>query len=369
MDIDWRQVRLVTIALAVLANVAHAGSPQFQEDSEPPRPARITIEKSGTFSSLVRELESTTHSAIRIAPGIQDREIKVGLKDVGFFEVLDALCKSHGGASYFGFEGPALSTRELSVLPSAWIEFPTSYHEHFKVVISHFLRTRGSSTNGPGSMVDVGVTLYSPPWISVNYSAGARVEWTLDKALSIDEKNLLLGKDETLYRMFVDISGVFPWQGNSTTFTFRLRDFDTSKGLRVFSGKAVISTLSFKIARIPLEVGKSVAFSKGAIVVDSLTEAKKIATGTVWRLALTVTPKLLDGAPSPGIADLVEDCYRIEGCDKGWIPLSNHIRGMSLAIDSPPLDRPPRWIELRIRGDKRAIEVPFAVRDVAFRKD
>lgn len=60
-------------------------------------PPRITLEKEGKLSEVVSELGRLV-GPIGIDPKAEDKAISLSVREAGYFEVLDALCRSHGAA-------------------------------------------------------------------------------------------------------------------------------------------------------------------------------------------------------------------------------------------------------------------------------
>jgi len=84
----------------------------------------ITFERSGDFSALIRELEQKTSTEIQLAKGIEAKQVEVKVTQGGFYEVLDALCRAHGGVSYLDTERGYARMDSLVIQPRPWSSTP-----------------------------------------------------------------------------------------------------------------------------------------------------------------------------------------------------------------------------------------------------
>src|SRR5579862_4763154 len=130
-----------------LAAVLALGS-LFAALQEPPK---LTLERSDSVQVLAKEV-ATFFSE------------KVGLKirDSGFLEALDALCRAHGDMTYREKDPPG-TAGDWSLIPGAWVDTPSSYSGPYRVSVLSFTRTTHRSESGLGSSVRVKLGLSWTP--------------------------------------------------------------------------------------------------------------------------------------------------------------------------------------------------------------
>jgi hypothetical protein len=337
-----------------------AASTPLQEEERP----SFDFVASGKFSELVRKLEEKTKCRIHTNQELEDKEVSVSVKQVRFFEALDALCRAHGAVRYLYPEHTPVSD-ELTLGSGDWIDYPSSYHGDFKIVITHLLRTRGGSIEGSGAWSEMGLVLLGPPWVRVSYGSGAKDEWTLEEARDQDGKDLLLKeKEDPGFREFAKLMGDRPQHGNFADQTFTLKEFDVHRKLQSVAGKVELTALKTQKVRIELEAGKSVEVPGGTLAFDELTELEKFGHGSEWRVSLTFTPTKGTGS-KPG--ELFEESMRCDG-SFDWTGRLRWRRN-TVEIETFLLPRKPAWLELRARTGEQKIRIPFRFRDVSFKKE
>jgi hypothetical protein len=348
-------MRSFTSTLLFIALAAPA--PQEPESKDPPK---ITIEKTGSFKALIGTLASALSISIGMPEDVEDKEIKVSIKDAGLYEALDALCRAHGKVIYFepGSEGSATHDPRLSLSAGDWTEYPTSYSGHFKTMVSHLLRVRRTSAWGTVSRVEAELCVMAPPWHNLDFSAGSRVKWTHKEARDHEDRDVLAkAADSTPSLLSAMASSKL--SGNLSRGILDLADFDLDKGLRVLAGSASITVADSQVVRIPVEVGKSFPIPGGTITVESSAEFGKGGDEVRWRISFTVKP---DDKRMRTIDDILESRVRFEGNDH-WS--YNGQYRLAFDVETDRREKPPTWIEFKVRTGQRKLDVPFRFTDVS----
>lgn len=333
--------------------------PQEPESKEPPR---ITLEKTATLNDWVETLQSKFAIRYDLDEDAENKEIKVSLRDAGYFESLDALCRTHGKITYF-FEGSDNSTGSHGppyLTARDWKEYPVQYSGHFKTILTSFLKTRRTSSLGAATWIETELCVMGPPWHNLEFSAGTEFKWEILEAQDSHGKDVRYKDDESRNSMLeprftVGISG------NVESRTFHFEDFDLDKGLKLLSGKVAITVADSKIVRIPLDASKSVAIPGGTLKFESMQEADKDESGAEWRIAFLFTPQ--EGGPR--LESVLESTVRYEGRNR-W-----HYEDLRWAktfeIETMRIPKAPTWVEFRVRMGERTIDVPFRFKDVVLK--
>jgi hypothetical protein len=310
-----------------------------------------------------------TACEIPMPDAIEGKQVKVSVRDAGFYETLDALCREHGEVTYFRPRSLSLGGPELRLWPVDWINYPTCYADHFKIIVSHVLRTRQHSGDSEGKWANLGLVVFSPPWLDVTLLAGTKVKWSLDEIKDRDGKDLTFNDEVALTRLCVDVQGEENSRsGNLRSWSARVQDFDPCKGLRILSGKIQLDVAESTLVRVPAEVGQSVEIPSGTLTIDSVLEHEKGITGSRWRIAVSFKPTKVDSRVGPGLASVLESRVRYDGREKEWDYIEVRLKRSSFEVMTQPLDHAPAWFELRVRDRERHIEVPFKFQDIAIKK-
>ncbi len=332
-------------------------------------PSRITLDRTAKFSEFCASFEKAAGGKIAADDEVEDKEIKLSLKDASFFEAVDALCRAHGSASYvdlsdsFGSDG-----LELRIKPLPWVEYPSAYPGRFKVAAIAMARFTCRQDAGDRQWTRLHLLVFGPPGIPIDHSSGATCEWTMAKALDADGKDVLLGEKEAPSEPMVDICSTPYVEGNVDGYAAVLKPFDLDRGLKVAAGTLKLTTADPVDLRVPLEVGKEVEMPGGTITVDAVREhEKKGARGATWRIHLTLKPK----AKAASIGALLEQRVRcgVDKDDSGWRYQSYPPSGMTFEVQAGPLANAPTWVRLRVRTNPRTIDVPFELKDIVFKKE
>ena len=352
----WLRVSL----LALLAVV---------QDPAPADPPKVAVKESGDFRLLVKELELKYAGRIKFVGKIPAKDVSVSLPEAGFYEALDALCRAHGEATYFIPRVDDWTERpHVTVVPATWVEYPSCYSGHFKVAVVSMAREVRVGPEGESQRATAGLVLFAPPWMSVSWSSGAQVDWTVDEAKDAGGRDVLEPKKETTvdgHQLGIAPQG----PGNYSGHEVGLLDFDMSKGLSSISGKVKAKILESKIERMEAKTGATVACPSGTLKVVSVTEMKNAEEGDEEedskgvRVVVRFEPKA--GVKVDNLESILEPRVRLdtEWSDWGYL----NMKGLAFEIEMSHPTRLPKWFELKIRGSERVCEVPFKIRDVVIK--
>src|SRR5436190_3428437 len=162
---------------------------------------KVTLEKSAPIDVLVAEIAKATGGNVAVDPDADRKAVRIDLKDAGFFQALDAVCRAHGGVTYVdkNYGGP--SGRVL-VRDGPWLEYPSCDSGPYRVLVSEIGRFTQSSSVGERAWSRVFLVLLGPPWIGVSEQAGAEAEFIVEEALDADGKDVRLpaGEPELVVR-------------------------------------------------------------------------------------------------------------------------------------------------------------------------
>ena len=330
----------------------------------PKDPPKVTYEDSGDFRLLAMDLERRFRGRIRFAKGIPPKDVSIKVKDAGYFEALDALCRAHKGVRYYDLDEtrpPLLD--EVTIGSGDWLEFPASYHDHFKTALLSMMRVADRAPEGLSGSVLVVLVLHGPPWIPISDERGLATEWKVEKALDADGKDVLEGREERYRGERVSISSMTSGP-NTSQAPVRLRDFDPARGLKVLSGKASVRTADVTIRRMKVEEGQTLEVGGGTLAVDSVTVDRVQPDRNKWDIEFTFKAKTGKG---PSLKGALEGRARHDGGKGEWVRFNVRYGGQSFRVTTAAMEKPPAWIEFRVRGEERLIEVPFHIKDAAFK--
>lgn len=322
-------------------------------------PPKITIEKTGAFADLVRELASKRGTKIELHKDIEAKDITISVRDAGYFEALDALCRAHGGANYTEENNRWPRPAGFTLNAKPWVEYPASHHGDFKTMIEGFVGFRTRSVDGEGAWARARVIVFGPP--------GVKILGTDDNPMPVDIEAIDAdGKDvradaatqineqtEVAVRTFRD--------DNTACLSLVMKPFDLSKGLRTLKGKASMTVADVADVRLNVESGQRAEISAGSLAVTTVAESRDVL-GPKWRLTLKYEPK---GKPVP-LDRLVDFYARYDGSRHEREYLSPRIEGDLVEIEVRAPHR-PAWVELQIRSNVRTLELPFEFKDVVFK--
>jgi hypothetical protein len=330
----------------------------------PKDPPKVTYEDSGDFRLLAMDLERRFRGRLRFAKGIPPKDVSITVKDAGYFEALDALCRAHKGVRYHDVDEIRPLLDEVAIGTGDWLEFPASYHGHLKTALVSMIRAAYRAPDGAGSMVDVNLKLFGPPWIPISDSWGVETEWKVEQALDADGKDVLTGLTERYAGDRIGVGTIGTAGENASLFRVRLRDFDPARGLRVLSGKASVRTADVTIERMTVEEGRTLEVGGAILTVDSVTVDRVQPDRNKWDIEFTFKTKAGKGPP---LQRVLEGRARHDGGKGEWVRFAMRYGGQSFKVTTTAKEKPPAWIEFRVRGEERLLEVPFKINDAAFK--
>ena len=318
-------------------------------------PPKITVETRARLSEVIKAIEKASGCRIPIAPIVEDKEISVSIREAGFFQALDAVCRAHGNLRSFD---PAVSRHgrdhTLTLTAGAPIDFPTGYSGPFKVFVTAMNGMKSRSVDGVQAWSLIHLVFMAPPSMPVD-NRGA---WKILEARDAEGKSVLLPEDDWP-REQISIADSDFFYGNLITTTQYFRAFDLDRGLALLKGEVNASVCDFKEALIELTPGKEADVPVGKIRVDGVSEPE----ANSWRIALTLKPT----APEARLLQLLDSRVQVDSVN--WDYLNVPRDGHSFEIEAFRAARKPSWVRLRFRTGARPVTVPFELRDVRFKKE
>ena len=353
--------------ISVLALLPALGAPQ--DPPAPKEPPKVTYEDSGDFRLLVMDLERRFKGRVRFEKGIESKNVSISVRDAGYFEALDALCRANKEATYIRRVKDEPREEALRLSPLPWIELPTSYHGHFKAAVVAMVRTVRATPKGDEADVQVDVALFSPPWISLSYHSGSSVDVHVEEAIDSGGRDVRIS-EENMPELVFDDNYTLNLQGPVCELTTRLKDVDLSKGLKSLRGAFKVTAADSRVARMEAKEGSVLETPFGKLTVDGVKEFDRDGESACWRIALSFAPneKLEDRADR--LSQVLERRIAYDGSNWAayWGTLELPWKGTSLRVETAPMARAPQWIEFKVRGPAREFEVPFRFTDVVLRE-
>lgn len=356
-------IRLIAAFSAALLVVAP------QDPPVPKDPPKVTYEDSGDFRLLVMDLERRFKGRVRFEKGIPSKEVSISVRDAGYFEALDALCRAHKGARYIELESYDARLDETVVGPGEWIEHPSSYSDHFKTAILSMTRMVYRAADGNGARVTLTLAAMAPPWIPLSDSSGATSEWKVDEARDKEGKDLLAGPVERYAGDRAQV-GTFTRSGeNSQVHFLTLSDFDLSRGLKVLAGTVKVRTAEARVERIAVEEGLSLEMGAGTLTVEAIAKDRDLQRDErAWKISFSFKGNPAKDDRPNLIQRTFEGRLRHENGKGEWIRFSIPEVGHTFSATTSALPSAPAWVEFRIRGEERLLEIPFKFVDVSFKE-
>jgi len=339
--------------------------PAPQDDPKPKDPPKVTLDETGDFQALVQELAGKFGGGVRLRRGIPSKDVSVKVRDAGFFEALDALCRAHKEATYCPVDEE--SDREDFILaPAPWVEHKASYHGHFKTVLLSMKRHVQATPRGETTHAQVDIATFVPPWLSLGGVSGTVLGKEIGTAVAADGRDLRLPENEDLPDDDMDVSDTPFFRGRVAHRRIYLRDFDLSKGLKSFSGTMTFRSVESKVVRMACGKGTSLELPKGRLSVDSVTELEKAGDKNSWRIAISFTPNEKSKEDPVALPDVLLEGVMYDGSAR-WSRLDLPWKGSSFMVETNPLDRAPAWLKFKLITAEREHEIPFQFSNVAFR--
>ncbi len=351
------------IVMLLLAALAVPQDPPAKQDHP-----KVTYEDSGDFRLLVMDLGRRFDGRIRFGKGVPQRKVSVSVRDAGYFEALDALCRAHKEATYFPSEAHDEISDRLRIVSGPWVDYPSSYTGHFKVALTSMMRTVRSSPEGDTSRSEAALAFFTPPWIETSWASGARLVWSFEEARDSGGRDLLEP----------EMRAPEPWLADRMAFVMEsrrghdfastrsifLRDFELSKGLKLLAGKIILSVPEYRVVRLAAESGATVDIPQGTLAVTAVDKEEE---ESIWTIAVTFKPKEATSKVSLRDGQFLASQVRYDGGSREWTHIT--LNESSFEVETSALKGAPKWMELRAILARREVEVPFRFADVVFRGD
>jgi hypothetical protein len=325
----------------------------------PQDPPKVTLTRKGKFSEVAKEVVNAVGAKVEIDSDVEDKEVSVDLHNAGYFQALDALCRSHKMTTYLNpWVGRAFSeSADLRLSVAPWAEYPHAYPGDFKIILLSLERVSSLSINGERSWTRARVALLAPPSVKVDDSSGAGVAWTISEAQDADGKNVLPTDPEPKEQLM--FGGAQIKDFNAAELTVRLSDFDVYRGMAMLRGRVLVTVAERKELQIDCVPGKRVAVPGGTIVVEAVSEHAK----DHWRIQLTFEPT------DPGIRLDRALEHRASYSESNASFLTFPKEGKTFVVDTGAHQEKPAWVKLRFRVNPKDISIPFELKPVRFKKE
>lgn len=318
-------------------------------------PPKITLTKEGKLSEVVAELAPLV-GPIGIDPKVDDNPVALPVSDAGYFEVLDAICRSHGNLRYFSNAHQWLSGRKgAQFLLGTPLPYPSTTEGHFKFLVTRMGRVQSRSVEGDGAWVTVELALLAPPFVRITRDSGGSVRWKLLAAKDTDGRDVLEPRGSTVEQ--ISLRATADFEGNISDRSFMLGDFDPAKGLSLLRGETKITSVTSKDIRVAWDLGKETEVPGGKLVVDGEQEYEP----NKWRLTLTFKPE----DPKATLRKTL-DAVATTDLSPGRSYLNFPSKGLSFEVDAGLTPGKPAWVGLRFRTGDRSVVVPFEFKNVRF---
>ncbi|HLY08778.1 MAG TPA: hypothetical protein VKW04_05645 [Planctomycetota bacterium] len=339
-----------------LAAVLALGS-LFAALQEPPK---LTLERSDSVQVLAKEVATFFSEKVVVHPDVLDKKVSLKIRDSGFLEALDALCRAHGDMTYREKDPPG-TAGDWSLIPGAWVDTPSSYSGPYRVSVLSFTRTTHRSESGLGSSVRVKLGLSWTPSFDIG-RVFAENTLSVTSALDPSGNDVRWGKNrlDDLPAVQVDTE---PLLHRSLVVTGRLQDFDLAKGLGTLEGAVQVDVRRVSELRVPLVAGTKVEAPLGSLVVQALTEVKRDGKSSLWVASLQFEPR--KSTPLPTVRDAFDDQARFDGGERFYLgEVGDHERDFEAKTNDG--DPRPKELILNARGASERMKIPFSFRNIVF---
>jgi len=322
-------------------------------------PEKIRLDHQGTLTEAAESLSTATDATIKVLDDVDPKSFAVKIDNAGFFEALDAVCRAHGAVAYIqGSVAPYEGQVELR--PAPWKEYPSSYWQDFKVVVTEVAGFTSAVSSGPERWTRVYFSLLGPPWLAVRERTRAASWWDIDEALDADGNDVrAAANSEPAQRVDFVFHGSLT-KGNLISRVCRFKAFDVDKGLKSLKGSVQLTAEIPKEIEVPLAAGKTVETPAGTVTVDSIQEFEPQA----WRITLTLTPA--DKIRSLGQAFDSRHRFTGKGFDNRVYTATLPRDGWTFSYVLRRVPVAPESLRLLARTGEQKIKVPFAFKDVRF---
>jgi hypothetical protein len=325
----------------------------------------VTLEKRAPIDILLADVEKATGARFRIEHNVDKKNIDVSIRNAGFFQALDAICRAHGGVTFSGrhYSGP---DGTIVVQAGNWTEFPVAYSGPYRLLVSEMGRFTQVSSVGERAWSRVFLVLLGPPWIGVSEEAGVEAVWTIDEARDHQGRDVRRPAEDPDLVLRADLLGHPDFanyaQSNAARTTVQLQTFDIDRGLSLLKGKVTLQIAdSIDAVLVPKE-GERLDTDAGELSIDKVTHHVKKEGNNSWRIQVSLKPK----AASIPLKRLVEHRVFFGGGEWKELELPNDRFTFEAVIG--PLPELPEKITFKIRARERKVGVPFEFKSLTFKK-
>ncbi len=318
-------------------------------------PVRVTLSESGSFSALVRELSTQCGVTIAIDPSVDDKQIKVSVREATVLQALDALCRAHKGATYLGGANAWPPPRHLTLRAGDWVDYPSVTAGEFKILLDGWQRTKEITDAGADETQRLSLSALAPP--NLRILLNGKETWSFSSIKDGKDNDLLLKESSEADgwdRTRLPLKTIGRHVGISRAV--RVRPFDKDAGLKLIEGVLEADVVELEDVTISLDAGKETATALGTFVVSSSTPVKGSS-----RPETRVTLSLKEGT---SLADAFEGFGTTDKAEDRWDYVNPTIKGAIAEFQVRAQD--PGWIVLRIRKNTRRVKIPFRFENLSF---
>ena len=281
------------------------------------------------------------------------------MKEVSFFQALDAVCRAHGGVTYLAKTDLLAPPQHLTLMAEPWLEYPCVYVEDSKILVDGCVRRVVETPSARTEFTEVYLSILLPPDRRFAGSDSEAKSWSILRVRGKNEGDLPLLKSdrsETRLELKEPSRALTP-----NRHCFWVQSFPLEEGLQLLEGSFEGTIAETEDVQIPLEKGKEVRIPQGTLTVTAITPVKQYSW-TETRVTLSFRPNGKD----VDLKTLFERYGNYDGSKEGWSFLSPEFG--SGAVKFELSSESPRWMTIRIRKNPRAVKIPFRFSNLAFPK-
>lgn len=325
----------------------------------------LTLRSELTIQEFIRKLDQHGWGTLRFEDEKPEAKcISIDVKDSGYCRALDEICRRHGNATYFHPTYNGLHTPEFWIESAPWIDYPTSYHGHFKVIVSHLLNTRRRNGDGEREWTNIRLLLFGPPWQRINSAGSSRPNWKMETVLAADGRELLMAENRGEWRSMYEVSGEPDDDGgNLLGHSLAVKSPGAERAFKLIRGRADVEISEVAVARLALRPGEKTDLGTLELRILAVDELEK-----GWEVRCVAERKPALGRQF--ISDILDGGVRAQS-DMTWHRYSledrRAMKESAFEVTIAAEDR-PEWIEFRYLRLPRRVEVPFALENVRFDK-
>jgi hypothetical protein len=144
---------------------------------------------------------------------------------------------------------------------------------------------------------------------------------------------------------------------------------ELSKGLKSLRGTFKLTAAESKVRRLEATPGSVIETPIARLRVEEVKEFDREGDEARWRVVLSISFKDAVEDHTDPFSRIMERSVFYEGLS-GWTSINTFPwKSNSLRIETDSLEKPPRWIDLKIRGVEKTHEVPFKFTDLVLKEE